>query len=238
MSALLPGESPAEILMCANICHPGQVNDSLTGLAVGAEIFRRLVARPSRKYSYRLLVVPETIGSIAYMLRHPEFIARCVGGFFSEMLGIDGPMVLQATRRGDTYWDQVSRAAMAESGYPWKGVPFMKSVSNDEKCLDAPSVNTPMFSNTRYPYPEYHSDDENVSLINLDRMRVSRDVLQQAIDLAESDYVPVLRQTGPVFLSGHGLMPPRDDKYASRMAAFYDVMYALSGRLSVVQAAR
>lgn len=110
--------------MCANICHPGQVNDSLTGLAVGAEIFRRLVARPSRKYSYRLLVVPETIGSIAYMSRHPEVMARCMGGFFSEMLGIDGPMVLQATRRGDTYWDLVSRAAMAESGYPWKGVPF------------------------------------------------------------------------------------------------------------------
>jgi len=183
-------------------------------------------------------VVPETIGSIAYVSRHPEVMARCTGGFFSEMLGIDGPMVLQATRRGDTYWNLVSRAAMAESGYPWKAVPFMKSVSNDEKCLDSPCVNTPMFSNTRYPYPEYHSDDYNVSLINLDWMRESRDVLQQAIDLAESDYVPVLRQTGPVFLSGHGLMPPRDDKYASRIAAFYDVMYALSGRLSVVQAAR
>ena len=224
--------------MCANICHPRQVSDSLMGLAVGAEIFRRLVARPSRKYSYRLLVVPETIGSIVYMWRHPEFMARCMGGFFSEMLGIDGPMVLQATRRGDTYWDHVSRLAMAESGCPWKGVPFMQSVSNDKNCLDAPSVNTPMFSNTRYPYPEYHSHDDNVSLINLDRMRDSRDVLQQAIDLAESDYVPVLRQTGPVFLSGHGLMPPRDDKYASRIAAFYDVIYSPSGRLSVVQTAR
>ena len=114
----------------------------------------------------------------------------------------------------------------------------MKCVSNDEKCLDAPCVNTPMFSNTRYPYPEYHSDDDNVSLINLDRLRESRNVLQQAIDLAESDCVPVLRQPGPVFLSGHGLMPPRDDKYASRMAAFYDVMYALDGQLSVVQTAR
>jgi len=238
MSALLPGDSPAEFLICANICHPAQVNDSLTGLAVGAEIFRRLAARPSRKYSYRFLVVPETIGSIAYMSRHPEVMARCVGGFFSEMLGTDGPMVLQATRRGDTYWDTVSRAAMAESGLPWKAVPFMKSASNDEKCLDAPGVNIPMFSITRYPYPEYHSNDDNLALISLTRLRESRDVLQQAIDLAESDYVPVLSQPGPVFLSGHGLMPERDDKYASRMAAFYDVMYALDGRLSVVQIAR
>jgi aminopeptidase-like protein len=238
MSAYLPGESASEFLICANICHPGQVNDSLTGLAVGADIFRRLAARPSRKYSYRFLVVPETIGSIAYMSRHPEVMQRSVGGFFSEMLGTDGPMVLQATRRGDTYWDHISRAAIAESGFQWKGVPFMKSASNDEKCLDAPGVNIPMFSITRYPYPEYHSDDDNLSLIDVARLRESRDVLQRAIDLAEGDYVPVLTQPGPVFLSGHGLMPERDDKYASRMAAFYDVMYALDGRLSVVQTAR
>lgn len=238
MSALLPGDSPAEFLICANICHPMQVNDSLTGVAVGADIFRRLAARSSRKYSYRFLVVPETIGSIAYMSRHPEVMARCVGGFFSEMLGSDGSMVLQATRHGNTYWDQVSRAAIAESGYPWRTAPFMKSASNDEKCLDAPGVNIPMFSLTRYPYPEYHSDNDNMSLINLDRLRESRNVLQQAIDFMESDYVPVLRQPGPVFLSGHGLMPPRDERYASRMAAFYDVMYALDGQLSVVQTAR
>src|SRR5688572_21357795 len=55
LSALLPGEHPEEFLLCANICHPTQANDSLTGLVTSVDIFARLAQRPSRKYSYRLL---------------------------------------------------------------------------------------------------------------------------------------------------------------------------------------
>lgn len=239
LSALLPGERTEEFLICANICHPTQVNDSLTGVAAGMDIFQRLAQRPSRKYSYRLLIVPETIGSIAYMSRHPEVVARTVGGFFSEMLGTPGEQVLQGSRRGDTYWDMLAVEAMKASGRPFRHVPFMKSASNDEKCLDAPGVGIPMVSLTRYPYPEYHSDSDNVSLIDAAPLRESRDALQALIDLAEDDYLPVLKQPGPIFLSGHGLRPDvhADPSAAGMMESFYDVMYALDGDLSVCQTA-
>jgi aminopeptidase-like protein len=240
LSALLPGDYSDEFLICANVCHPTQANDSLTGLVAGVDIFKRLSQRPSRKYSYRLLIVPETIGSIAYMSRHPEVMQRTVGGFFSEMLGTAGDPVLQASRRGDTYWDVLAEEAMKASGLSYRHVPFMKSASNDEKCLDAPGVGIPMVSLTRYPYPEYHSDDDNVELIDVGRLRECRDALQAMIDLAEADYVPVLRQPGPIFLSGHGLRPDvhNDPSAAGMMASFYDVMYALDGDLSICQTAR
>lgn len=240
LSALLPGERPEEFLICANVCHPTQANDSLTGLVAGVDIFMRLAARPSRKYSYRLLIVPETIGSIAYMSRHPEVAQRAVGGFFSEMLGTSGEPVLQASRRGNTYWDLVAEEALQASGLGYRRVAFMQSASNDEKCLDAPGVGIPMVSLTRYPYPEYHSDADNVSLIDVTRLRECRDALQAMIDLAEADYVPVLKQPGPIFLSGHGLRPDvhNDPAAAGMMASFYDVMYALDGDLSVCQTAR
>jgi aminopeptidase-like protein len=238
--ALLPGEHREEFLLCANICHPTQANDSLTGLVTSVDIFARLAQRPSRKYSYRLLIAPETIGSIAYMSRHPEVIQRTVGGFFSEMLGTGGVPVLQASRRGDTYWDVLAEEAMKSSGLTFRHVPFMKSASNDEKCLDAPGVGIPMVSLTRYPYPEYHSDADHVGLIDGARLRECRDALQGMIDLAEADYVPVLKQPGPIFLSGHGLRPDvhNDPSAAGMMESFYDVMYALDGALSVCQTAR
>ncbi len=239
LTALLPGERDSEFIICANICHPCQANDSLTGLVVAMDVFRKLAELPQRKYSYRLLVVPETIGSIAYLSRHPEVMSRAVGALFSEMLGTPGPLVLQRTRGGASYWDLVARTAIADSGLPWKSVGFMKSACNDEKVLDSPGVGIPSFSLTRFPYPEYHTSDDNVSLVDIDRLREARDVLFRCLQLAELDYIPVLRVPGPVFLSGHGLIPDQSTPDGQAlMRAFYDVMYAIDGHSSVNEIAR
>jgi aminopeptidase-like protein len=239
LTALAPGRHEEEFILCANICHPTQVNDSLTGLAAAVDVFVRLAARSERKYSYRLLVVPETIGSLAYLSRHPEVIERAVGGFFCEMLGTGGEFVLQATRLGNTYWDHLAAEALRVTGHPYRRAGFMKSAANDEKCLDSPGVDIPTVSVTRYPFPEYHTSDDCLGLIDPAMQREGRDVLQAMVDLAESDYVPVLNQPGPIFLSGHGLYPDlrSDPSLEGIMNAFYDVMYALDGTASVCELA-
>lgn len=238
MSAFLPGKYTSEFLICCNICHPCQVNDSLTGLVVGIDIFKRLAQRKKRKYSYRLLVVPETIGSIAYMAHHPEVVENSVGGFFSEMLGTEGSIVLQKTRQGNSYWDKISEMALMESGKAWEKKPFMKSAANDEKCLDAPGVNIPVFSVTRFPYIEYHSDFDNIKIVKLDRLQEARDILQRTVDIIEQDYIPVLNQPGPIFLSGNNLMPKENKHcYKTLMESYYDVMYAIDGKTPVTEIA-
>jgi aminopeptidase-like protein len=183
------------------------------------------------------MVVPETIGSIAFLANHPEVIKFSIGGFFSEMLGTSGPMVGQRTRHKDSYWNSILESALAASGSPYKIVNFMKSASNDEKVLDSPGVDIPTFSITRSPYPEYHTSDDNINLIDIDRLRESRDVLQHIIDLAESDYIPVLNQPGPIFLSGYGLYPNwRDNpELLPIWESFIDVMYSIDGIHSVAE---
>ncbi len=235
----LPGESERTFVICSNICHPTQVNDSLTGVAVAVDIARRLQTKARRKYSYLVLVLPETIGSITYFANHPEMVERAVGGFFSEMLGTDGPLVGQRTRRGNSYWDKLLEYVLANSSLPHKMVNFLKSASNDEKVLDSPGVDIPTFSLTRMPYPEYHTSDDNINLIDIDRLRDTRDALQKIIDFAEEDYIPVLNQPGPVFLSGHGLYPNwRDDPSLLPMwQSFIDVMYSIDGVHSVIELA-
>lgn len=239
LSKLLPGESEQTFVICADICHPLQVNDSLTGVAAAVEIMHFLEVLPKRKYSYLLLVVPETIGSIAYLAHHPEVIENAVGGLFSEMLGTTGNLVGQRTRRGDTYWDRLLTAVLAESGCEHKVVDFMKSASNDEKVLDSPGVDIPTFSLTRYPYPEYHTSDDNIALIDADKLRESTAILRKVIEWAEYDYIPVLNQPGPVFLSGNGLFPDwrADPTLLPYWQSYVEVMNSLDNRHSLVQLA-
>ena len=57
-----PGATDEMIVLCAHLCHPHQVNDDLTGVVVGMEVMRSLLARRDLRYTYRLVIVPETIG--------------------------------------------------------------------------------------------------------------------------------------------------------------------------------
>ena len=235
----IPGSSKETFVICSNICHPGQVNDSLTGLAVAVDIANRMLSRPSRKYSYLVLVVPETIGSIAYFSRHVQSIKKCVGGFFSEMLGTDGPLVGQRTRESGSYWNTILSNVLLDSKLPSTMVNFLKSASNDEKVLDSPGVDIPTFALTRYPYPEYHTSDDNMGIINLERLQEARNILQSVVDIAENDFIPVLNQPGPIFLSGHGLYPDwrSDPTLLPIWQSYIDVMYSIDGIHSVVELA-
>lgn len=239
LSHLLPGDNEETFILSTNICHPLQVNDSLTGVAAAVRIMRALAARPRRKYSYLLMVVPETIGAIAYLANHPEMVRRSVGGFFSEMLGTGGPMVLQRTRSGESYWDALSASVLAESGLEHRVVDFLKSAGNDEKVLDSPGVDIPTFALTRWPYAEYHSSADNLALIDPAQLEQCAALLQKMVETAEDDYVPALNEPGPVFLSGHGLYPDwrADPALLPHWKAFIDVMYCLDGRHSMVELA-
>ena len=231
----LPGESEREFVLCTNICHPSIANDSLSGAAAAVAIARHLMERPRRRYSWRLLWLPETIGSVAYFAHHEDVIRRAIGGLFIEMLGNQNSLCLQHTRAGDTYWDRVFAGALRDSGLEFRTAPFLQSAANDEKVMDAPGVNIPTLSLTRYPYPEYHTSDDNASLIDPARMAEAIEVVCRFVDRVESDYVPVYRSRGPVCLSEHGLYPDwyKDPRMKERWEGFVKVMYALDDRRSI-----
>ena len=239
LTKFLPGESEKTFILCADICHPLQVNDSLTGVAAALSIMQDLEKKASRKYSYLMLIVPETIGSVAYLAHHPEVIDSAIGGFFSEMLGTVGDLVGQKTRRGNTYWDGLFKATLENSSCHYNLVNFMKSASNDEKVLDSPGVDIPTFSLTRYPYPEYHSSDDNMNLINVEKLQEATKILSEVIEWAEYDFIPVLNQSGPIFLSGNGLFPDwrANPELLPYWKSFIDVMYSLDNEHSIVELA-
>src|SRR4029077_8508026 len=62
----LPGQMQDEVLISAHVCHPSLCNDSLSGVAVATFLAEWLGSQP-RRYSYRVLYIPGTIGSITWL---------------------------------------------------------------------------------------------------------------------------------------------------------------------------
>lgn len=97
----IKGRSKKTIVFIAHLCHPAMVNDDLTGVAVLVDIARELSKRDSF-YTYKFLIVPETIGSVAYLSHNEKLIPYIEYGIFLEMLGNDNIHALQLSRQGDT----------------------------------------------------------------------------------------------------------------------------------------
>ncbi len=203
----LPGDSGEDILFLTNVCHPAQVNDSLTGLVVGLEMARRLAARPSRRYGFRLLIVPETIGTIAWMAHNEEAVARIRHAWFCEMVGHDNSFILQRSRQGDALIDRAFLSVLRahrRHGEERTG-PFREVVASDEMVTNGPGFDIPTPSLTRWPYAEYHTSDDNPGIVRPENLAEALDVVLDVWEALEADYRPRRTFKGPVMLSRFGL---------------------------------
>lgn len=228
---VIEGESEESFVIVAHLCHPAMVNDDLSGVVVSLEVARALEARREGghilslqaepdlrglplQYTYRVLILPETIGSVAYLSHHEHLIPRMVGGLFLEMLGNDSPHALQGSFQPDSQPDRCFRAALRSldpQGY--RGA-YRTIIDNDERQFNAPGVRVPMLSLSRVqapkasglpPYPEYHSSLDTPEIVTQGRLEASRDVVLGLISAWERNQYVVNNFKGEVFASGYGI---------------------------------
>ncbi len=248
---VIPGESEDCIILCAHLCHPMQVNDGLSGVAVGIEVMQELLKRKSLRYTYRLLILPETIGSLAYLSHNEDLIPFMKGGIFLEMLGLKNPHALQLSFDGNTEFDRCCVAALKEHDPDgWTGK-FLTVVTNDERQFNAPGVRVPMLSLSRVAkppdynsrscfspvmYPEYHSDCDSPEITSLDSLKDSSNLVLKMIDTFENNITPVNKYKGEIFCSRFGLSFDFDaDPDGSQV--FCEIMILMDGSRSVLEIA-
>lgn len=207
------GESDACIVFCAHLDHPAQANDGLSGVVVGMDVMRHLLQRDDLHYTYRFVIVPETIGSLAYLSHNEHTIPNMLGGIFLEMLGLDHPHTLQLSHEADTPFDRCCRTAVLEWETGSQVGPFLRVVTNDERQFNAPGVRVPMLSLSRVErpltqganFPEYHSHLDSPELTNSEHLRESRDLILDIVDRWERERIPRNRFKGEVFFTRHGI---------------------------------
>jgi aminopeptidase-like protein len=200
----IPGEIEDVIVLVAHLCHPAMVNDDLTGVAVLVDLAKELMKKQNH-YTYKLLFLPETIGSISYLSQNEEIIPKLKYGIFLEMLGNDNIHALQLSRRGNTLIDRVCQYVLKRKVEKFNEGPFRKIVGNDEMVFDGPGIFVPMPSISRWPYPEYHSSDDTPEIITGERLNESKELVLEILRILDLNYYPKRQFKGPVFLSGYGL---------------------------------
>jgi aminopeptidase-like protein len=200
----IEGKTDETIVLVAHLCHPAMANDDLSGVAVLVEIAKELQKR-NNHYTYKFLLLPETIGSIAYLSQNENIIPKLKYGIFLEMLGNNNIHALQLSRQGNTRLDRIARYVMAQKLVSFRDGPFRKIVGNDEMVFNGPGVDVPMISISRFPYPEYHTSDDNPSIISEERLIESKNLILEILNVLDNDYIPKRTFKGPVFLSGYGL---------------------------------
>jgi aminopeptidase-like protein len=213
---VVPGESDESFMLVAHLCHPAMVNDDLSGVVVGLDVVRKLLAGDKPRYTTRLLILPETIGSVAYLSRHESLIPKLVGGLFLEMLGNDAPFALQQSMQPKSQVDKTLVSALWGRAPEAYAGPYRTIICNDERQFNAPGVRVPMLSLSRVenpespqslfePYPEYHSSYDTPEIITEERLEAARDTVLEMLWAFENNRYVVNRFKGEVFASGYGI---------------------------------
>ncbi len=184
---VLPGESDEEILVSCHVCHPSLANDNLSGIAVTTHLALALARRP-RRYSYRFLFIPGTIGSITWLARNEASAARIQGGLVAANLGDSGAFHYKRSRRGDTSMDRAALRALQESGKPFETRGFVP-YGYDERQYCSPGFDLAVGSLSRTPYgryPEYHTSADDLDFVKDDELLGSLDMGLAIVDVLES----------------------------------------------------
>ncbi|MGE5057521.1 MAG: DUF4910 domain-containing protein [Acidobacteriota bacterium] len=184
----LPGASDEEVLISCHVCHPSLANDNLSGVAV-ATYLAELLAAQQRRYSYRFLFVPGTIGAIAWLRRNREEVASIRHGLVLSGIGNDSGFHYKKSRRGNVEIDRAMFVVLRDNGEPHKILDF-SPYGYDERQYCSPGFNLPVGCLMRSvwgTFPEYHTSADNLDFIKPQRLAESLRLCATLVDLLENN---------------------------------------------------
>ncbi|MBU1109291.1 MAG: DUF4910 domain-containing protein [Candidatus Riflebacteria bacterium] len=207
---IIPGQTTQEVFFSTYVCHPSMANNELSGPCVVAALGQWLASLPSRRYTYRLIFIPETIGSLAYLSKNLEALKKnVIAGFVVTCVGIDGDYSYIASRYGNTLADKVLTSILSFHDPEYITYSFLKRGS-DERQYCAPGIDLPLcvFCRVKFAeYPEYHTSADNLDLISPDGLHGSLEVLRKCVIALENNRYFKMRCLGEPQLGKRGLYP-------------------------------
>ena len=188
---ILPGATDREIMFTTYFCHPSMGNNECSGLALQAELIRYVAAMPDRKYTYRFVFNPETIGAIAYlsqgnMVKHLQ--DKLMAGFVLSCVGDTYDYSMIESKYADTLADKALKTILKQQE-KYTVYDFHERGS-DERQYNAPGVDLPVvcFCRSKFgEFPEYHTSADDMHYISPEGFQGSFVAMTDLIEALETN---------------------------------------------------
>lgn len=238
---IIPGERKEEIFFSTYFCHPSMANNECSGPAVQSELIKFVNTIRDRKYTYRFIFVPETIGSLTYMsqndnLKHMK--ENIIAGFNLTCVGDNRDYSIVTSKYADTLADRVLLNVLQNhTGGKFSKYSFLKRGS-DERQYNSAGVDLPVvcFCRSKYhEYPEYHTSADDLSFISADGLQGALDVMKKTIIALEYNEKYKMTVCGEPQLGKRGLLPTISQKFTQTNAqAMKDFIAYADGRNDLI----
>jgi aminopeptidase-like protein len=189
---LIPGETEEEIFFSTYICHPSMANNELSGPVVNTFLGKHIQSIKSRRLSYRLIFVPETIGAIAYLSKNLAIMKKnIIAGYQLTCLGDNNNFSFMPSRDNNTLADMSARHVLRYLKIDYDEYSFLTRGS-DERQYCYPGIDLPVCSIMRSKYgnyDEYHTSLDNMEFISEEGLKGAYDVYKMVIDSLEMNLI-------------------------------------------------
>jgi aminopeptidase-like protein len=166
-------------------------NNEISGIVVTTALALWINTLKNRRYTYRIIFIPETIGSIVYLSQHFKHLKEnVVSGFVATCVGDNRAYSFLPSRLGNTLADRISVFALKRRGINYKKFSFLERGS-DERQFCSPLIDLPVVSIMRSKYatyPEYHTSLDNLDLISSRGLNGAYDIIKECLMILEVNF--------------------------------------------------
>ncbi|MDC0413144.1 DUF4910 domain-containing protein [Pelagibacteraceae bacterium] len=163
----IPGKNKKEILFQSYTCHPSMLTNELLGPVALLYLAKYVEQLKDRKYSYRFILLPETIGTITYLNKNITKIRKnFLAGYVLTCLGLKKFFYFKRSKERGSVSNKLAENFFNLSN---KNILNYNPGGSDERQYNMSGIGLPVGClMTALPgkFKEYHSSSDNLNLLN------------------------------------------------------------------------